>query len=209
MLKAIFFDCDGVLTTDFNATGTVCENLCKAIPELSIDRVIQCYRQHFGHLQTTEGKYSDHLDAFGKSIGTKISPDLFYEALQTTERNEPMFALVRAVRKRYRLGIITDNAGERMNLLNEKMGLSELFDPIIVSASVHALKHDGTTTIFDVALEAAQCEPMKSAFIDNQERNLVTPARMGMKTYWHDDAKNNIASLKSALREWKVTFDDA
>lgn len=207
MLKVIFFDFDGVLTTDFNGTGTICNNVCKVLPGLSIEKITECYRTHFGHLQIGDGNYGDSLAAFNRCIGAQVSRDIFDEALRTVPKNEPMFAVIEQLRKRYRLGIITDNATERMALLNEAMRLPEIFDPIIVSATVRASKTDGTTAIFDAALEAAACEASESGFIDNQERNLVTPARMGMKTYWHDDAKNDVSLLVSVLREWGVVLE--
>ena len=207
MIKVLFFDFDGVLTTDFNGTGNICENLCKAVPNLSIEPVLGCYRKHCGCLLTEPGKFSDVWDAFCVCIGQPITPDILRKALRTVSRNEEMFVLVQSLRKKYRLGMITDNATERMDLLNEDMRLTDLFDPMIISASVRALKHDGTTTIFDAALEGAGCEPEESIFIDNQERNLVTPSTMGMKTYWHDDSKNDIPSLVSALQKYGVEIE--
>jgi len=207
MIKVLFFDFDGVLTTDFNGTGNICENLCKAVLNLSIEPVLECYRKHCGCLLTEPGKFSDVWDAFCVCIGQPITPDILRKALRTVSRNEEMFVLVQSLRKKYRLGMITDNATERMDLLNEDMRLTDLFDPMIISASVRALKHDGTTTIFDAALEGAGCEPEESIFIDNQERNLVTPSTMGMKTYWHDDSKNDIPSLVSALQKYGVEIE--
>jgi len=115
-----------------------------------------------------------------------------------------MFVIVRFLLGKYILGIITDNTAERMALLRENMQLDTLFRPIINSAEIHAMKHDGTTAIFDAALKAAQCEASEAFFIDNQQRNLVTPEKMGMKTYWHDDKKNDIPMLRKALREFGI-----
>lgn len=207
MIKTIFIDFDGVLTTDFNGTGNICNNLRIAFPTLSLEPVLQCYRKHCGHLLTEPGKFSDVWDAFCVCIGQPIAPDILCQALRTVSRNEEMFTLVQFLRKKYRLGMITDNAMERMDLLSADMKLNDIFDPMIISASVRALKHDGTTTIFDAALEGADCEPEESVFIDNQERNLVTPSKMGIKTYWHDDAKNDIRALISALQRYGVEID--
>ncbi len=207
MIKALFFDFDGVLTTDFNGTGNICNNLCTEFPNLSVEPVLECYRRHCGHLLTEPGKFSDVWDAFCECVGQPIAPDILRKALRTVSRNEEMFTLVRSLRKKYTVGMITDNAVERIDLLNEDMRLTDLFDPMIISASVRALKHDGTTTIFDAALAVAECEPEESIFIDNQERNLVTPSKMGMKTYWHDDAKNDIQALICALQRYGVEIE--
>jgi len=119
-------------------------------------------------------------------------------------KNEEMFALCRALKGHYVLGMITDNPLERMRLMDEDMQLENLFDPIIVSADVRALKHDGTPVIFDAALQQCNCQPEEAVFIDNQQRNLSVPAAMGMQTYWYDDSLHDIAALRSALAEWGV-----
>ena len=44
--------------------------------------------------------------------------------------------------------------------------------------------------------------------IDNQAHNLVTAEKMGIKTYFHDDAKNDVPALIAALRAWGVIVQD-
>ena len=41
----------------------------------------------------------------------------------------------------------------------------------------------------------------------NQQRNLEVPAQMGFHTYWHDDAKNDLASLRRQLKAWNVVME--
>ena len=98
-----------------------------------------------------------------------------------------------------RLGIITDNCSERMEVLAERLKLRDLFDPIVVSAAVQASKKDGTTRIFDAALAGANCAPDEALFVDNQEVNLVVPKKMGIKTYFHSDRENDIDALRAVL----------
>lgn len=129
------------------------------------------------------------------------SDTLFMNILRKAPRNEAIFALARDLSPRYTLGIITDNSQERMDVLNEEMKLGELFDPIIVSATEHASKCDGTTALFDAALAKARCSAKEAVFIDNQEKNLVIPAKMGMQTYFYDDTKNNIVALRTMLHK--------
>jgi len=207
MIKTVFFDFDGVLTTDFNGSGNICRNLCFAIPGLSLQKVTDCYRKHCGRLLVEPVFYSEVWDEFCACAGEKISDEVMEKAVRTVSRNEETFELVQNLRRRYTIGMITDNSIERMNLVSADMHLSDSFDPMVISASVCALKHDGTTTIFDAALKAADSQPSESIFIDNQERNLVTPSRMGIKTCWHDAAKNDIPALISALQTYGVEIE--
>lgn len=206
MIKAIFFDFDGVLTREFNGSGNICKNLCKAIPSLSYDSVMNCYRKHCGRLLVETGTYSDVEENFCECIGLQIPSEVYKDAQITNTRNDEMFALVESLRGNYMLGIITDNSEERMNLIDDQMQLSNLFKTIVISSVAHALKHDGTTSIFDTAISSIQCNPEECIFIDNQERNLTIPKQMGMKTYWHDDKKNDVSALKAKLEEWGVVL---
>jgi putative hydrolase of the HAD superfamily len=202
IITTLFFDFDGVLTTEFNGSGTICEHL-SCSTNIPLEKIREAYKKYCTPL-LIGGKFIGIWDDFCLSIGHKISNEDLQTALRTFSRNEAMFSLAADLRKKYTLGIITDNTEERMALIEEDQHVSDLFSPIILSASVHALKHDGTTTIFDAALNAAGCNAEEAIFIDNQERNLITPAKMGMHTYYHDDAKNDVQALMAALDEWGV-----
>ncbi len=205
MIKAVFFDFDGVLSKNFNGSKTICAYLHRELPNVPLQSIIDCYKKHCGPL-SLGGLFDDVWDDFCTCIGQKVDHDLRSRALRTVPKNDEMFDVVRSLRHGYTLGILTDNPVERMKLMDEDMRLSDLFDPIIVSGSVGAKKHDGTTTIFDAALKAAACKPEESIFIDNQQRNLVVASGMGMHTYLHDDAKNDIPALLSALARFRVSI---
>lgn len=205
MITAIFFDFDGVLTTDFNGTTTIARNLAEKTQGLTEEKIVECYRKHCKQL-TLGGKHADVWKNFCSCVGQHIPINLLPEALQRVPINEAMFDLVQSLRTQYKIGMITDNCEERMDLL--KTDLLKDLDPIIVSANVHASKNDSTTKIFDVALEAANCQAGESVFIDNQERNLVTAEKMGFKTYFHNDIKNDVPALVAALRGWGVIVED-
>lgn len=204
MIKAIFFDLDGILTTDAKGSLTMSKNLCGMVPDLSVQEVLDSYRQDIEALNMGKISMSDVWKRMRATFKITESDALLNEMMRKTPKNDAMFDLARSLSGKYRLGIITDNSRERMEILAADMQLNELFDPIIISAAEHASKNDGSTTIFDAALRKAACDADEAVFIDNQEKNLVTPLKMGMKTYWHDDAKNDIAALRSVLRGWGI-----
>lgn len=203
-MKAVFFDFDGVLTTDFNTSETLYNNLSKKHTQFTIEQVSDCFRTHCGHLNAEPGSFNDTWSAFCACIGKEIPHQELTDALTDVPVNTEMFELALRLQSEYRLGIITTNAVERAKILNEKLHLSETFNPIIISGEVGATKHDGTTNIFDAALEAAQCSAEEAIFIDNQAKNLVVPKQMGIHTYLHDAQKNDVEVLRKTLREWGV-----
>ncbi len=204
MIKAIFFDFDGVLTTDAKGSLTMSKNLCELVPGLPVQEVFASYREDIEALNMGRISMSDVWKRMCAAFKIPANDDLLKEMMRKVPKNDAMFDLARFLSPRYRLGIITDNNRERMDLLAADMQLEKLFDPIVVSATEHASKRDGTTTIFDAALSRAGCKAEEAIFIDNQEKNLEVPAQMGMKTYWHDDEKNDVSALRATLRDCGV-----
>lgn len=199
MIKAIFFDLDGVLTTDAKGSLTMSKNLCEMVPGLSVQEVLDSYRQDIEALNMGRISMSDVWKRMCATFKIPGSNELLHEMMQKALKNDEMFNLARSLSGKYCLGIITDNSRERMEILTADMQLEALFDPIIISAVEHASKNDGSTIIFDAALRKAACNADEAVFIDNQEKNLVIPVKMGMKTYWHDDVKNDVAALRTTL----------
>jgi FMN phosphatase YigB (HAD superfamily) len=206
MINAIFFDLDGVLTTDAKGSLTMSKTLCEAMPRLSVQEVLTCYREDIELLNLGKRTFHDVWQRLHSTFNIPDDQNMLNDVLRKVPWNDAMLELARSLKSRFVLGIITDNCRERMDVLTAEMNLGDLFDPIVVSAIEHASKCDGTTRIFDAALDRAGCKAEEALFIDNQERNLTTPRNMGMHTYWHDDAKNDVAALQHALRTLGVTF---
>ncbi len=177
------------------------ENFCRAVPGIPADQVLAAYR-HISK-DVNLGLLADHSawEQVCSSFGVQLGREPINRILRTIPKNEEMFQLAHSLRGRFVLGIITDNGAERMALIREDLKLDALFDPIIVSAEVHASKRDGSTAIFDAALARAHCKPGEAVFIDNGRKNLVTPETMGMKTYLFDESSNDIPALLAWLRE--------
>ena len=159
------------------------KNLCDMLPGLSVQEVLDSYREDIEALNMGKISMSDVWKRMCASLKIHKRDELLNEMMRKAPKNVAMFDLARSLSGKYRLGIITDNSRERMEILATDLLMNELFDPIIVSAVEHASKNDGSKTIFDAALRKATCNADEAVFIDNQEKNLVTPAKMGMKTY--------------------------
>lgn len=206
MINAIFFDLDGVLTTDAKGSLTMSRTICEAVPGLSMEEVLACYREDIEAVNLGEHSFQKIWQRLYSTFNIPDNQMLLHDVLRKVPRNDAMFELAQSLAGRYVLGIITDNCRERMEALTAELQLGDLFNPIVVSAEEHASKCDGTMRIFEVALDRAGCKAEESLFIDNQEKNLVTPKSMGMKTYHHDDATNDLAALRRELQKLGIDF---
>ena len=99
--------------------------------------------------------------------------DLFRDA-----RTDPQMAdLVRQLRGRYRLGLLSNASDVLPRLLRERYGLDGLFDVEVVSALVGLAKPD--PAIYQLALERLGTAPEATVFVDDYEPNVVAAATMG------------------------------
>jgi len=196
MIKAIFFDFDGVLTNFECGSSTVCRNLSEktGIPE---EKLLLCYDEHARDLYVKPVLHKEIWNDFCSCAGENIDISLLDYAFRNTPMNKKMFELVKKLRKNYKVGIITDNTKERFSAIIDEFKLCEKFDAIILSADAGATKKD--EQIFRAALGALKLKPHECVFIDNNARNLEVPARMGFKVIHYDFEKKDFEGMVKEL----------
>lgn len=195
-IKAIFFDFDGVLTTDQSGTRTTVQSLSQStgLPEGAIR---EAFTPHIGDLILGRQTHEQIWPQICSALGSRIDPAFLVEAFGSTPLNQPMLHVARALAGRYRIGIITDNPSDRMKHIAKLHGLDSLFDPIVVSADIGSSKH--TSGIFQLTLDAINNEPSETIFIDNSEKNLAVAKKLGINVIHHDDKTNDVAQLRDIL----------
>lgn len=96
-----------------------------------------------------------------------------------------MASLVVLLQSEYLIGMVTDNKCDRINTILEYRGLNEYFDAVAISANLHSGKD--SHSIFEYILGVLNVSASECLFIDNTEKNLVVPRKMGMATILYDD----------------------
>ena len=130
MIKAIFFDFDGVLTIDNKGSATTCKNIQKYLPDVAFDDILKCYRVHHQNLLIGKTTHALIWKDFCECIGHNIDIEILYNAFKNIPINQGMFDLCKNLKKNYRLGIITDNNKERFDVLKKDLKLNDIFAPI-------------------------------------------------------------------------------
>jgi putative hydrolase of the HAD superfamily len=206
VIKAVFFDFDGVLTLDKTGSLTTTRYLSQATG-LEHAQVKAAFTRHNEDLTLGRCTHADLWGAICHDLGVKLDIALLSEAFTSTPLNNAMLALARQLRPSYVVGIITDNKQDRIACIERLHSLSELFDPIVVSASVGSSKSD--RRIFSKALALACVRPSECVFIDNNAQNLVAPREMGIDGVYFDDEANDLPRLSRELLERGVAGGDA
>lgn len=202
MIKAIFFDFDGVLTPVHSGRLATIQNLQRTIPGLSPDKFTECYNLYRSDLDMGKIDYADIWPEFTARVGVPISLEQLDQAFIDTPKNDPMLKLCENLKNNYLLGIITDNSKRRFSLLEKHWQLPSLFSIIILSADIAADKRSFVP--FQKALEIAKVPAASCIFIDNRESSLEMPKSLGIKTYCYDTERNDVGTLVEQLRSWGV-----
>lgn len=195
--KAIFFDLDGVLTTNHSGGGQMCQHLAETL-NVRIDDVKRVYEPFGKRLGSGQAQYSEVIAAMSEAFGQSVTMEHVQGAFDSSPKNEAMFDLANDLKNRVLIvGVITDNDKERFQALKDRLALDEIFSPLILSADVGMFKHDAG--IFTHALNAAGVSAAESIFIDNKQGNLEAANNLGMTTIWFDDSKNDVDGLRQEL----------
>lgn len=195
-IRCVFFDYDGVLTTDRTGSTTTCRHVSLATG-IPLDQVKAAFAVHNEALTLGRTTHEEVWPDICRALGLGIPIGILQEAFDSTPVNAPMFDLARALRTQCRVGILTDNKADRIGRLRVVQALDEVFDPIVVSAEVGLSK--SSHAFFGHALALACASAQETVFIDNDRGNVEVAASMGIHAIHFDDAANDVAGLAARL----------
>jgi putative hydrolase of the HAD superfamily len=116
----------------------------------------------------------------GRDLGKRIDARMLRTTLlETFEENGDVIRLVRDLKGRYRLGLLTNMPGSWADWLDSRFRLFRNFDAVAVSGHEGFVKPE--PEIYEIMLRRLGAEPRECVFIDDQEANLRYPARAGME----------------------------
>ena len=184
MIKAVLFDFDGVLTIDKTGSTSI-TNYLSNICGIPLEDVKACYYKYNKQLLLGETTHLEIWQDFCKSLGHNIDYDILIDSFRATRLDEKMITLVKELKEKYFVGMITENKSDRISTILEYRGLEEYFDVIAISANLHSGKD--SDSIFKYVLDVLDISASECLFIDNTEKNLIIPRKMGMATIFYDD----------------------
>ena len=191
-IKGLFFDFDGVITTDKQGSPTIISYISKET-NLPYERVENAYYKHNQDLLYGRIAHRDMWEQFCREVGQPIDYQILEKAFMNISLDEKMLDYIKKKRNDYLIGMITDNKADRINTIVDNTVLKELLDVVIISANVHSRKIE--KKIFEEALKESGLKAEECVFIDNTAANLVVPSEMGFTTISFDDEKRDFSSL--------------
>ena len=106
--------------------------------------------------------------------------NLLHESFINTPIDDKMLNIIKALKEtNYKIGMVTDNKKDRMDAIIAFHNWSSVFDAISVSAEIGSGKDQDL--IFKDILKQLNLRADECVFIDNQEKNLIVPEKLGMR----------------------------
>ena len=189
MIKAIIFDCFGVLTTE--AWLPFKAKYFGHDPEL-MDEVDDI------SMQANMGLISREEAMQGTSKLAGLTPAEAFNAIDRNVPNEELFDYIRELKADYKLGILSNISDNRLHQIFEPDQLA-LFDTIILSFKEGFIKPQPEA--FKAAAEQLGIETSECVLIDDQERNISGAKSTGMKAILYKDVEQLKRELEPLLKD--------
>ena len=196
MIRAILFDFDGVLTIDKTGSRSVLNYISNATG-IPFDTLKTEYYKYNNRLLNGQLTHREMWEDFCKSIGLNIAYSVLIDSFRHTPLDHEMLDLVKELKVKYKIGMITDNKCDRINEILSYYKLSDMFDIVSVSAEYKSGKE--SAYIFNKTAEKLSVAPTECVFVDNTAKNLIAAKQLGMKTILFDDENRDIYKFKMQL----------
>lgn len=180
MVKAIIFDYFGVISSDEYW------NFVKTNKNFSSDFLDIANKVNLGKLSWQE---------FMKTVAQRTGKT-YDEVKSMYEReriNPQVIELIHELKTKFKIGLITNAHHEFLEPILTEMGLTKLFDSIVISSLVGHIKPD--PEIFQHAINELGVKPEEAVFIDDIERNAAAAEEIGLQSIHYQ----SFGTLKTEL----------
>ncbi len=127
-----------------------------------------------------------------KNIG--VSEEEFKWVYQQTIFLMPgMDELVKRLKQKTKLAVLTNEGNEWAKWKMEATGLEDLFEAVIVSAEIGKAKPN--KDFFEESMKILKTDPGKCIFVDDAEENIKAAEKMGMKGFLFKNTEKLVQEL--------------
>ncbi len=180
-IKAILFDFMGVLLfsrADYKPDKII-DEIDRAIGEIIDDRLFK---------NETIKRYNLNEDGFNLILDRIIDK---YEPF------EPLWALLPAIRKRYKLAVVNNGTSLTLPKFKDKYHLDDIFDVFVSSAIEGVRKPD--PRIYELATQKLGVKPEDCLFMDDSPENIDEASELGMATICWEDPHSGLKRFQEFI----------
>jgi epoxide hydrolase-like predicted phosphatase len=189
MIRAIFFDCFGVLISD--GLELVCRRLDQENPEA---------REFIRHIVWLNNTGQIHPGESTRRIAAhmKVPQDDWRALVKRGEvRDDQMLGLVRQLRGDYKTGLMSNIAKVSLHKRFSEAELRELFDEVIISGEIGHVKPQ--PEIYQIAADKLGLSPQECVFIDDRRAYAQAAEQVGMHWIYYENYRQLVEDLEKLL----------
>ena len=188
MIKAILFDCFGVLSTE--GFRVFCDKYFENSPDKRATAQDLMDRSCLGNMS-----FDEFERGLASLAGTSVKTARKY--LNRNKPNEPLFKLIREeLKPKYKIGMLSNSSANWLGELFTSEDI-KLFDDIILSYEVRVTKPD--PRIYQLAADRLGVETKQSVLVDDVKRYVEGAEAVGMQAIWYRDFEQMEDELKKLL----------
>lgn len=183
MIKAVIFDFYGVIRTDVLQAWLSSRNI-----PMNATLHDLVHQRNLGII----GR-SAFMQGLSDLSGTP--PDQVLQQMEASAAIDPAVTqLIKALKPAYRVGLLTNAAGDTLRTLLDKQHLTGLFDALVISSEVGLMKPDAR--IYEYAVGQLGIAPQEAVFIDDSERNVAGAQEAGLIGLHYTNTHSLVAALQ-------------
>lgn len=188
MIKAVIFDCFGVLTTD--GWKQIREEFFASNDELMTRSLDMDKAVNAGFMD-----YDEFLKTIAEMTGLPKAE--VYRRMNKTVANTALFDFIRNdLKGEYKIGLLSNAAADWLGELFESWQV-ELFDAKVLSYEAGMVKPD--PAIYQMIVGRLGVLPEECLFIDDSERYCTAATDLGIHAIHHRDTNKTISTIRGLL----------
>jgi HAD superfamily hydrolase (TIGR01509 family) len=200
MIKAIFFDLDGVFFAESLKSSVKQYEQEFSIPDGEFLKIIH---DHQAWKEFTLGKITqvDFFKVCSKRAGNYVfNPNRFMEIMSDNAViNYQLAELAGDLSKKYIVGIISNRPKEWYRILADKYGLREIFKVEMISGLVGIRKP--AKEMFQLALDQAQVKGEEAIYVDDRPERVEGALSLGIRVITYNNFAKFILELNNLLTD--------
>ncbi len=137
------------------------------------------------------------LQKCSELIGLEIPYPLCKYVFKKNSLNKNLIAVVKKLRKKYKIALLSNNNKEYCEEYLYKPGLDKLFDILVISYQIGYRKP--SPEIYQILIEKLGLKPEEILFVDDDPTKLPAAEKQGMKTPLYKSVETDKILLNSLL----------
>jgi len=187
MIKALIFDFAGVIGTDGYWVW-----LKEKVPDLENKR---SYFQNLSE-EIDQGNITNQQFITAVAKGSNIPAEIVWEGVfKKIIINLELLDLINQLKKKYKIGLLTNYNYVWMKKLFSIYKLEKYFDSIVISSVHKVIKPD--RKIYQISLDLLKIKPDEAIFFDDRQKNIDGGENAGIKSFLFTTNQEFIKDLRS------------